>query len=560
MLRFACPSKPARGSSSQEVPQERPRPMRRAESEAPSSTTPHITITSAASNRPTTTAETSRSVSQEKISKDIEDKRSLSENRKENSPLGARAFNRVDFQKSEATRFHEFAGSFTEDDEWTHEQTAFRQKITIDDTLRKENAIRQIAKEAEEEALEEEANSYANDEVSDGGNETDDEEGFADSDDESDAGSEFQFWTPGLTTAATSTDHMEHFRPAVPRLGSESSIESVLEAKTSALRIGSASPTKRRKSHLPRAVQNVYAGTSDLPESSDFMIGTIDEDQPLEDDYKYRRRRREQLKQKLIPQDIDPSFPNSDPEAENDEDDDASQGISSEEEDEYSEHEEEEGKATESRDQSDDEGVKSDSGSSSRADRRPHHAPGPRLRSPPPQSRRLFGGPTHRLRSPPPLHRKISSPPSSRRASPNGHVQRATQGVNINRLAQRPNLTQTTSLPRTPNPFWIQHRNSSFYGSESSIDTPPKEDELPAGASVVHARGPIDIVQGLEAKRQRRKEKFWRQHCRIAHAGKEKERKCQPGKGVQRMRELGLEMADRFKNYKQGTQQLVLSI
>ena len=71
-------------------------------------------------------------------------------------PRKAQVFNRVDFQKSEATRFHEFAGSFNAEDEWINEQTAYRQKITVNDTLRKENAIRKLAEEAEEEALDEE--------------------------------------------------------------------------------------------------------------------------------------------------------------------------------------------------------------------------------------------------------------------------------------------------------------------------------------------------------------------------------------------------------------------
>jgi hypothetical protein len=56
-----------------------------------------------------------------------------------------------------------------------------------------------------------------------------------------------------------------------------------------------------------------------------------------------------------------------------------------------------------------------------------------------------------------------------------------------------------------------------------------------------HTRHAIDIVKGLEQKRQRRREKMLYKHCQ--KAAKEKARKPLPGKGAERMRELGLEMA-----------------
>lgn len=79
-------------------------------------------------------------------------------------------------------------------------------------------------------------------------------------------------------------------------------------------------------------------------------------------------------------------------------------------------------------------------------------------------------------------------------------------------------------------------------------------------SSRVHTRGPIDIVEGLEKKRQKRKEKFWRQHCRKA-AKEEMERRRVPGKGAERMKELGLEVAERCRAYGVGQDvQLVLSV
>ncbi|KAG4219839.1 hypothetical protein PC116_g31682, partial [Phytophthora cactorum] len=74
-----------------------------------------------------------------------------------------------------------------------------------------------------------------------------------------------------------------------------------------------------------------------------------------------------------------------------------------------------------------------------------------------------------------------------------------------------------------------------------------------------HVRGAIDIVKGLEHKRQRRKEKFkekyCQKHCNKARKGQVVEKKPQPGQGAERMREIGLLMAGKL-----GPDQFVLSI
>jgi hypothetical protein len=59
----------------------------------------------------------------------------------------------------------------------------------------------------------------------------------------------------------------------------------------------------------------------------------------------------------------------------------------------------------------------------------------------------------------------------------------------------------------------------------------------------IHIRGAIDIVKGLEKKRLRRKEKFDRNYCKRARRGQIPERKAVPGRGAERMKELGLLMA-----------------
>ena len=459
---------------------------------------------------------------------------------------------------SEATRFHEFAGSFIAEDEWTKEQTAYRQKITVNDTLRKENAIRKLGQEAEEEALEEDVGEEAvsdtnqdelddeehldsDDEASNGGNESDDEEGFADSDDESDVDSQYQFWTTsGLTTAATSTDHVERIRPMTHMLHSDSSVDFMvaLEDKDHVRRDSIKRAPKVLQS---RKGPRMRPGTPDLPDSTDFVCGTLDEDRPLETAYMSCLEERKRSRHRVIPQDIDPSFPTSDLEEEDDDDDAA---IPASDEPMW---------IMGRPDKSDED---HSPGQRKRLSRRSTKSPMPspkRLRSPAPlrhvavhrspPPRRLFGQSPHLVWDPLPMQGKMKSPPSTRRTSLCASPGHTPKGFNLPHLAQRPHLTHTTSLPRTPNPFWGRHLESRTTElNESSARNASKR-----GGRDSHSRGPIDIVKGIEHRRQRRREKFWRQHCRTN--GKERERRCQPGKGAERMRELGLEMAVRCKGY-----------
>lgn len=94
-------------------------------------------------------------------------------------------------------------------------------------------------------------------------------------------------------------------------------------------------------------------------------------------------------------------------------------------------------------------------------------------------------------------------------------------------LAARPGLTTTKSLPRPGVFFAKQSRNvrHEYAGDD------------------IHVRGAVDIVKGLEKKRQRRKEKFHQKYCSRARRGQVPERKAQPGRGAERMKELGLLMA-----------------
>jgi len=96
-------------------------------------------------------------------------------------------------------------------------------------------------------------------------------------------------------------------------------------------------------------------------------------------------------------------------------------------------------------------------------------------------------------------------------------------------LAERPRPAFAASLPR---------KTYLFPGTARDHHQAEHEDRDDGAFT----RGAIDIVKGLEKKRQRRREKLYQKHCR--KAGKHhQEKKPQPGKGAERMRELGMGLA-----------------
>lgn len=94
-------------------------------------------------------------------------------------------------------------------------------------------------------------------------------------------------------------------------------------------------------------------------------------------------------------------------------------------------------------------------------------------------------------------------------------------------LGVRGGFPQTKSLPR-PGAMHTLVRNGK---------------KAKASTSDQHVRGAIDIVKGLEQKRQRRREKYHQKYCDRARKGQIPERKAMPGTGATKMRELGLLMA-----------------
>ncbi|KAF2155887.1 hypothetical protein K461DRAFT_265361 [Myriangium duriaei CBS 260.36] len=429
----------------------------------------------------------------------------------------------ADEEKLEAKRFHEFAVNAHADEEWTEEITCHRKRLTIKDTLHKENA---------------------GDAISDGGFDTDDEHGFANSSESDGDDSDFEWWAPGRSTAATSTDQLEHIRSTQRRRLSDSSLESAREANGVAMK-----GHKKQKSKT-RAVKINRAPTPELPDSTDFVCGTLDEDRPLEQAYKLCIEQRKAAKHKVTPQDIDPTFPTSDPEMDEEDEEDE---VCEEEDDDQQlfmhgpiDLNEDPGRRNMQRSNGHKKSpsprrLKSPAPTQRVNNRSP--APTPRrrsLRSPPPPTkcnrhrspapRKLFGQSPPRLRSPPPSNRP-TSPPNSRRSSVEGTPRPTLKSNTSDYLGTRPVPTRVASLPRVPTMTKIRALAAS-----SQDDDEDDDDSRPR-----RVRGAIDIVKGLEKKRQRRKEKLYQKHCQKMK--KEGERKPKPGKGAERMRELGLELA-----------------
>lgn len=441
-------------------------------------------------------------------------------------------------RSSEVARFHEFASEEVVEDDWIRRDSSENKtKITISDTLRKENAIRQLGKEAEEEALQEEDDDDEDDHAAESddndpednsndggsdvgesdGNETDNEAGFAKSDDESDS-EEFQFWAPRGIISSVSGE-ARTYRTSAHKATSDSSLDSPRY-------LGPTTPSSDATGGRPKSARRpkIRPGTPDLPDSTDFVCGTLDEDRPLEEAYLSCLEVRRRERHIAVPQDIDPSFPTSEPEDDDDEDElldsDDSDG-----------HVFVHGKFEDSDDHA-------HVNWRSRARKSPvpspkrMHSPPPktRLRSPPP--RRLYSWTSpKRLRSPPVAHQVDPDA-----ASPPPYT--ASRAITFTPLGQRPGLTHTKSLPRTPNAFCNQYRAIRLAAANAHL----QDEETPNG----YTRGAIDIVKGLERKRQHRKEKLLRkQNNRARKCGPE--RKPQPGKGAERMRELGLHIAGKGK-------------
>lgn len=625
MLKFACPTKV--DTNTKPAPNAVPH-TKRAASPLPTHrrtpSSPRIHKTHRGSDSTVTNQPSPRLIKKStSIAENDETKNSTTPIAKAAPPL---PLDDSDDSGAEATRFHEFAMSEDEPDEWVQESTCHRNRLFVTDTLQKENVIRQLGEEVEEEVLEEEEEEEevdddeadGNEDVdiqqadadddaeSDAGFHSDDEEGFARSDSENDADSDNEWWTPGgMSTAATSADHLDqmahhrhhHLKPV--RNNSASSLGSVSSGHAS---LGSSRRPRHFRNHSKSsAVPIGRPGTPDLPDSTDFVCGTLDEDRPREQAYIASIKERNAAKHRPVPQDIDPTFPTSDPDMDEEDDEDLDDAASSAgEEMLHGSLDEIHGTARRTSPMPRRSSIRHRSPPppppppARRRSPAPAHArarspapvsriahrspppPGIRSRSPAPFStrvkspapkarhacrsppphvrarspapRKLFDRSPHRLNSPVASGAPMSSPPNTRRSSPSAFLPIPSRG-----LAARPaGLTATASLPKQPGGFLLSHLGAlSMTDVDSSDTVGPSPHDSRGG----RRRGAIDIVKGLEKKRVRRREKLAQKAAAKAAVRCEERRKVKPGRGCQRMREVGLEV----QKYKGGAVGHILS-
>ena len=111
-------------------------------------------------------------------------------------------------------------------------------------------------------------------------------------------------------------------------------------------------------------------------------------------------------------------------------------------------------------------------------------------------------------------------------------------------LAERPRLEHTASLPRGGG--FILSQLAELHAQRQDADDRANADDSDGAATAIEIpkRGAIDIVKGLEKKRRLRKEKLHQKLCAKQAAKGEKAYKVKPGKGCERMREVGLGLQD----------------
>lgn len=118
---------------------------------------------------------------------------------------------------------------------------------------------------------------------------------------------------------------------------------------------------------------------------------------------------------------------------------------------------------------------------------------------------------------------RLRSPPPTRRGSamPLAMQQRNEMAIRFGGIGERPALITSASVPRTP---LAPGPNPLEYDDEN-LDV----NDMPV-------RRAIDIQVGLEKRRQRRKDQLYRKQ----HRKPAKEKRPAPGRGAERMREMGL--------------------
>lgn len=443
------------------------------------------------------------------------------------TPCMAKAIPQSTSALDSAMRFHEFASSCEETESWMIQVPDKTRLLRVDGVLAKEKDIRKLSEEVEAEVKQEEEEAEKleqtdeddddedglGDELADweeeedddedeededeegeadeylSGNESDNEEGFAsDSDDD---GSFFSF--PRHSGYPLPLLH----KPACPHITVPFSV-GPLNASTF-----------NSDQHL---------ASISLPDSTDFVCGTFDEDKALEDAYVCALVEQKRAKYGITPQDIDPSFPSEE----------------SDSEEEYCikspgtlEHAWNRGRMS----FSEEEAPRGKKIHSILTRERILNEGKIRFNSPPPKRRAHSPAPKRRIMSPPPPAQRGFRVTSITRRNSNEHSPRPTlprrgsralspppPARNVSHLNfTRGHIERTKSLPKGSKPSL-----KSFGANiqETTVNDSP----------AIRVRGAIDIVKGLEKKRERRRNKLARQRASYTRKGE----------GVEKMRELGL--------------------
>ncbi|KAF8471822.1 hypothetical protein BDZ91DRAFT_476570 [Kalaharituber pfeilii] len=434
-----------------------------------------------------------------------------------------------------ATRFYEFASSCDETESWMVQVPDKARPLRVDGVLAKEDQIRKLSEEVEAEAkLEEEEargleetddeedleevdeefddwdeaqeddeddedeDDVEGDEVYLSGNESDNEEGFAS--DSDDSGSFFNYPHHPVYSLPL------FLKPACCHTFSNSSNDSLRGSQS------------RQEQHPPNI---------ELPDSTDFVCGTLDEDKALEYAYASALEQQKRAKFGITPQEIDPSFPTS----ESDTEDDCY--IKSPD---SPEHAWIRGRMS----FSEEEHARTRKPHSILTKEKPCQDVKLRFNSPAVHRRAHSPAPKRRMLSPPPPNHKGAriTPPVSRRNS-NDHSPRPVMTRRGSRVLSPPPPARNITLLN----FARGHieRTKSL---PKSVKLPPKpfavhmEEVAPDATTVVRRpRGAIDIVKGLEKRHERRKNKLARQRGSYTRRGE----------GVEKMRELGLMLGGKGK-------------
>lgn len=468
---------------------------------------------------------------------------------------------------AEVMRVHELGGISEGEDPWLSEATDTSRKMLVDSGLVKDKMIRAIGQQIddeedadaedeldtgaaggnedsdEDELEDEEARSSAaavdeldedededdddedsdHSQESDDGNESDNEEGFGSSEDGSESGSLFEFRTPGTTKTAATSIHVSETKPRLHRTASESSSGDHDLSPEERFEF----PDRLRRRHVEKLrVPKPHSSRTQLPDSADFVCGTLDEDRPAQQAWLASREQRKRSRASSQVEDLDPSMPVT----EIDSDDEDTEAVVGNQDGDH----ETDLAATITP------GVLN----------QPH---GRQSRSPPPQSRLRNRSPPPRSSRRSPVRKSVSTikdwdfSTHSRAISP----RRSQQGVHHHKDPNDPPqpITHTTSLPRRSTPF--------HFPLAKAAAAPKTAAAIAAAASktaamkIEYVRGPGDILAGLEEKKRWQEKKLLQKRAAAAAAhaasqlhlaglGVQEKKRLIPGIGCMRMKEVAL--------------------